>query len=146
MYRIPESYSALNSLKFVGFFFCINTNLRVFVAVPRLTSNFVSFSQVVTLCALILDVIATMTLTSTFTIYDMLMKRSPCYFKRLVVYDFSLYLHPFLIIQKTCSASRMFSFINSLLVDIHLFKQTRLSKCLLITKSDSFTFFDISTE
>ena len=38
------------------------------------------------------------------------------------------------------------SFINSLLVDIHLFKQTRLSKCLLRTKSDRLTIFDISTE
>ena len=98
MHRIPESYSALNSLEFVGVFFCINTNLRVFVAVPRLTSNFERYSQIVTLSEL--DVIATMTLKSTFTIYDMLMKRSPCYFKRLVVYDFSLYLPPFLLYRK----------------------------------------------
>ena len=106
MHRIPESYSALNSLEFVGVFFCINTNLRVFVAVPRLTSNFERYSQIVTLSKL--DDIATMTLTSTFTIYDMLMKRSPCYFKRLVVYDFSLYLSPFPIIYKTSWASRIF--------------------------------------
>ena len=54
---------------------CINTNLRVPLTARRLTINYESNSQIVTLSKT--GVSVTLTFTSTLAIYDTLVKRPP---------------------------------------------------------------------
>ena len=85
MLHIPKSLNSLDLL-FLWVFMCttcINTNLRVPLTARRLTINFERNLQIVILSET--DVSATLMFTSTFAIYDTLMKRPPEFFRIICV-------------------------------------------------------------